>query len=243
MSIADKLTTIAENEQKVYDKGRTDEWSDFWDIFQQNGQRVNYNNAFYDDEAVTWNDTNFKPKHSIKPTMLSGGFLGLRVTDFAKVFEDRNIEFDTSQCTRMNGAFSHNKRNTRLPIIDLSSATTIDAMCRYSYYLQKIEKIIWSETITATKEAFLDCQRLTEFVSEGTLAKSISFVHSPLTLETIKGLIRCLKDCLTTNQGAYTLTLKDTCKTALEADTETVLFNGQSYTYFNLITAKGWNLA
>ena len=34
MSIADKLTTIAENEQKVYDAGAKSEHDKFWDSYQ-----------------------------------------------------------------------------------------------------------------------------------------------------------------------------------------------------------------
>ena len=39
MSIADKLTTIAENEQKVFDAGKQAEYDEFWDSFQSKGTR------------------------------------------------------------------------------------------------------------------------------------------------------------------------------------------------------------
>ena len=34
MSIAEKLTTIAENEQKVYDAGQKSEYDRFWDSYR-----------------------------------------------------------------------------------------------------------------------------------------------------------------------------------------------------------------
>lgn len=61
MSIADKLQTIAENEQKVYEAGRKDEWSEFWDSFQNNGTRTWYEYSFFG----VWRDEMFKPKYPI----------------------------------------------------------------------------------------------------------------------------------------------------------------------------------
>ena len=46
MSIAEKLNAVAENEKKVYDAGKQAEYNDFWDVYQQNGKRTNYNQAF-----------------------------------------------------------------------------------------------------------------------------------------------------------------------------------------------------
>ena len=76
MSIAEKLVTVAESMQGVYDKGfadgqsqGSDSWYDtFWDTFQQNGNRQNYTNAFVSGNAnqhsVGWTNANFKPKYS-----------------------------------------------------------------------------------------------------------------------------------------------------------------------------------
>lgn len=99
MSIADKLTTIAENQQRVYDagfavadrhgqitanlryqegleegyqNGKTDgisqgeqnAYNDFWDTFQQNGNKSSYLCSFGDG----WTDELFKPKYPINAT-------------------------------------------------------------------------------------------------------------------------------------------------------------------------------
>lgn len=61
MSIAEKLTTIAENEPRVYEAGKNAEWNAFWDAYQNYGQRVQYPNAFY-----LWDDICFKPKYLIR---------------------------------------------------------------------------------------------------------------------------------------------------------------------------------
>ena len=86
MSIAEKLTTIAENEQKVFEAGynegkqegygegqldgyndgydtgvidgRQAEYDAFWDIYQVNGARTDHQNAFGN---FYWNKDTFKP--------------------------------------------------------------------------------------------------------------------------------------------------------------------------------------
>lgn len=62
MSIADKLTTIAENQQKVYDAGKQAEYDRFWDNFQDYGEANVGSNAF----MYGWNDESFNPKYPIK---------------------------------------------------------------------------------------------------------------------------------------------------------------------------------
>lgn len=63
MSLADKLTTVAENVPKVFDAGKNAEYDRFWDDFQQNGNRTNYRYAFFN-----WSDANYNPKYPIKLT-------------------------------------------------------------------------------------------------------------------------------------------------------------------------------
>lgn len=60
MSIADKLTAIAENEQKVYAAGKTAEWNAFWDAFQVNGTQNSYRYAFFN-----WKERMYDPKYPI----------------------------------------------------------------------------------------------------------------------------------------------------------------------------------
>ena len=62
MSIAEKLKTIAENEQKVFDAGKKAEYDRFWDAYQENGNRTSYLCAF---GGRAWTDETFKPKYPI----------------------------------------------------------------------------------------------------------------------------------------------------------------------------------
>jgi len=72
MSIADKLTQIAENEQKVYEAGQQAEYDRFWDEYQRK-TRTSWDYAFY---GIGWNDETYKPKHPIVgsiPSTFRGG--------------------------------------------------------------------------------------------------------------------------------------------------------------------------
>lgn len=69
-TIAEKLITIADNQQKVYDtgyniglaKGKTDENNFFWDRYQHYGSRNSYSYAFI---GTGWNDFTYNPQYKI----------------------------------------------------------------------------------------------------------------------------------------------------------------------------------
>jgi hypothetical protein len=62
MSIAEKLQTIAENEQRVFDAGKNAELIAFSNEHQKNGERRNYQYAYY---GSGWTDNTFNPQHDI----------------------------------------------------------------------------------------------------------------------------------------------------------------------------------
>ena len=64
MSIAENLTTIAKNQQKVFDAGVKSEYDRFWDNYQKNGEPMSYAMAF----GSKWDDITFKPKYPIIAT-------------------------------------------------------------------------------------------------------------------------------------------------------------------------------
>ena len=99
MSIADKLTTIAENEQKVFEAGRTQEWNDFWDIYQSRGSRRAYEHAFRGLVAGSvngWNDSNFKPKYDIIASNLAYCFQYSSITNLKQILEDCGVSLSFS---------------------------------------------------------------------------------------------------------------------------------------------------
>ena len=121
MSIADKLTTIADNQQKVYDTGyekgnqtgydagRNDEWSDFWDAFQDYGKRTRYLGAF-----SGWTTDAFRPKYDITfPGVRSdleahNLFAASKITgSLTEILDKYGVKIDFSNLTNIHEIFSN----------------------------------------------------------------------------------------------------------------------------------------
>ena len=133
------ITTIAENEQKVYDnghsdgysKGRTDEWSEFWDAFQDYGERTDYYYAFTSNVNGYWNDKNFKPKYDMQPTNMNRFMRRNGVTNLEEILEKQGVILDTSKAKTMTLAFGDMWYLEVLPPIDVSSATGSNSAAKY----------------------------------------------------------------------------------------------------------------
>ena len=65
MTVAEKLTRVAENCTRLRDAGKEAALEAFWDAFQQNGERTYYTLAFY---GSHWTDELYQPRHVIRPT-------------------------------------------------------------------------------------------------------------------------------------------------------------------------------
>lgn len=63
MNIAEKLATIAKNEQKVYEAGKKSQYDEFWDVFQDYGNRRDYTYGFAGNGG--WDDDVYNPKYEI----------------------------------------------------------------------------------------------------------------------------------------------------------------------------------
>lgn len=142
MSIEDKLTTIAENMQRVYTAGLdagyrsgyevakaeqpTAAWCDynaFWDGLQDLGDRTSYNYAF----GTNWTDAMFVPKYKITPTGNGADnmFKDSNITDLATLLknpelQDPDVALDFSNAESLCSTFENSKVTT-LPDIDIYS--------------------------------------------------------------------------------------------------------------------------
>lgn len=229
MTLSEKLLKIAENEQKVYKAGKKDEWSRWWDNFQANGNRVNYNYAFY---TNAWDDDTFVPKHDIKPTSANYGFRACAITDFRQILLDFGVKFDSSGCTSFESTFSANSM-TALPVISTVNCSKLSSTFNGSSKLVTIEKLILKDdgSQTFSNSPFGGLSALENIVVEGVIGNSISFANSTkLTHDSLMSIINALKDYSETG-GTYTLTIGSTNLAKL-TDAEKAI-----------ATQKGWTLA
>lgn len=234
MSIAEKLVTVAENQQRVYDAGKQAEWSAFWDAFQStNGGKVrtDYSYAFYSGIGCGWNATNFKPKYDLRPTnaaymfyQFSSGY----VASLTDMLEQAGVVLDTSQCINHNRMFA-NSPVSEIPHIDLTKSTTVEYLFYSCLYLEKAEITLAENTVPNYYNAFTHCQKLRDLTINGTVDKALSLAQSPnLTTTSVQSVIDSLKDLT----GATTQTL------TLHATVGAALTDAQKAT----ISARNWTL-
>lgn len=239
---------------EVYEKGKTDENNAFWDKFTLNGERTWYGYAF-----IGFTDEYIRPNRKIIPV---GCATSDNIPSYAYMFyhnsyikkvEAQYFDFSNINTDKFKISQTAHQQGNRQICHDCSKLEEFEDVgmpAGYYYYtwarcgkLHTIE-LIRSNADTRFESAFSTCSSLKNVRFEGEIGRNLSISYSPLSMESLKSIISHLVDYKgTENEGTYTLTLKDTCKTALESDTEMIEFNGQTYTYFNLITAKGWNLA
>lgn len=222
MSVADKLTTIAENQQKVYDAGFTagqaqgggggDSYYDqFWDMYQQNGQRTNYSNGF---AYGTWNDEVFQPKYPLQPTNASNMFY--RTTGLTEI-----TNVDLSKATDVSFAFYMCDNLVRIGKCDFSSAQgglmTPPEACQtfaQNFRLKTIDEIVSKEDLV-WDSTFMGLTALESVTFSGTIGTSIDFSSChQLTIESIESIIDCLKDL--NGQTAQTLKLSSSVSPKLD---------------------------
>ena len=206
--IATKLTTIAENQQKVYDAGYakgqaeggdTEEayqqgvtdgkqayWDIIWDGIQLGGEREDYVKAFH----KYWNADNFKPKYDMTPTsgtLMFDRFGGQANTDapavdLAELLEQAGVKLDTSKMTNFANIFYYSSVS-RVPEISVVGSTTkltgMFALCRKLY---KIDKLILKENgEDEFNSTFTQAVALTDIVIEGVIGKNgLDLSHSTL---------------------------------------------------------------
>lgn len=261
MSIVDKLTTIAENTERVYmagenygnqigyeigyslglndgyedgfddgyndglvegreeglEDGKQSEYDRFWDAYQNYGNRTQYNSAF---AQLGWTDETFKPKYNIvlEGSNNTGAFANNKITDFVKILNDRGVSLITNNCTGFTQLFQGCTTAT-VPVIDLRKCTTSSYIFQGCTKLQRIEKLLVIETTPIHNTAFSSTTALTDVTFEGTIGCSVNFNYSPLSVESMKNIIGCLKNYKGTDKElTQTVKFNDACWAALEAD-------------------------
>lgn len=204
MSIAEKLTTVAQNQQKVYEAGKQAAYDCFWDYAQGYGAKTDYTKAF----GSSFCDNNFRPKYSITPESANTMFASCRVTDLQAALERAGVTLDFSKVTNNRMVqFLQESSVTRIGVVDLSSLTNAIYVFFMATNLRTIEKLIFAETNIFDRTWFDGCVNLTNINRvEGVISNSISFHASPLSNDSVQNIIDHLKDL--NGEAAQTLTLQ-----------------------------------
>lgn len=218
MNISEKLTTIAENEQKVFEAGRKAEHDTFWDIYQNKGARRQYNYAFNGDYSnPIWNDTNFKPKYDIKATTLAYAFQYSRITDLAQILEDCGVKLTFPKTSVVGAALYYAFQAstvTHIPELNCPTVTNFQNAFHSCTKLEQIDKLTVSST-AAADGAFLNCYKLKELRVGMEINYNWSLYWSPLSKASIKHIVGALSDSATGKKMSFNLnTVKKEFETA-----------------------------
>lgn len=243
MSLKEKSLLLKEDFDNVFDVGKKAEQTAFWESFTNNGESGVY---YYTFSEKRWNKDTFKPTCNIVPTEADHTFYrhnyGKTAYDFAQQLEDNGVVLDLSNCTLGNYTFD-GARITRLPELNMAKGT-FTCFVRNCIDLATIEKLIVSNDGNQNfTQTFNNCSKLKNIIFEGVIGRSISFPVSPLSVDSLKSIISCMKDYSgTENEYTYTITFKTSAFNVLESEGATAEYNGTACTWAELIDNKKWNL-
>ena len=222
MSIAEKLITIANNEQKVYEAGKKVEHDAFWDMYQNNGNRTDYSLAFANINA-NWTDKSYKPKYPLKVTNASQMFQSCGVVD-------TKIECDFSKCTNFFWTF-RNSQIKRIGVVDFSSCDNMNGTFTFLNNCTDIDEIICYENLAFCQFSY--SFKLVNVKFSGVIAKNgLDVGHSTaLSHDSLMSIINCLKDYSADTSGTSWVV-------TLGATNLNKLTNAEKA----IATEKGWTL-
>lgn len=233
MSIADKLTTIAENQKKIYYKGKNDEWTDFWDSFHASAYNQNKSGkGLYGGRG--WNDKTFKPKYSFAPTNAENMFRDSNIQDLAGILKKQGIVFDFKDSIYFD-FFAYSSAITHFPPIDFRKADAKGYPFGYCTRTVSIEKVIYKDDgTTPFSNDFVNCTALENLVVEGVIGRNGFDVRysTKLTHDSLMSIINALKDYSDDTSGT-------TYKVTLGSDNIEKLTQDE----IQLIRNKGWEYA
>lgn len=188
-----KLQTIAEKSVMVYEAGKQARYDEFWDDFQDNGNRFNYQYGF-----VGWSDKAFYPKYDI---VLGVGYNGAyafydnRCEDLAQRLEDCNVILDTSKCGDIYQMFAF-YGGKRVPRVDCSSSMNYGRGAQYLfsnvYNLETVDALVLKED-TKLDYIFNNCKTLKNITIEGTIGQNLDMKSCVyLSRDSITSIINAL---------------------------------------------------
>ncbi len=255
MSVAKKLQTIAENMTKVYESGanagsggnydegyqtgyaegvlagQENQYNDFWDAYQQNGNRTHYANGF---GGEGWTDETFKPKYDMAPVHATRMFANSLITNLKQILESRGITLDFSKATSATYPFDSSSV-TEVGVLDFSSIPNMSYFLNGVRSIKYIEKLVLNsngnQTFNATT-SFGYCIALEHMIVEGVIGQNNFDVHwSPLDVESLVSIMNALQDKTTDTSGTvWKVTIGATNKAKL-SDSE-----------LKIASDKGWSV-
>lgn len=166
---------------------------DFWDVFQENGNRTNYTQCF---NGPWWTDETFKPKHTIKPQKCTYMFQGSQITNVSNFMIDFSEKTNSNDTTR---PFDESAIKT-IGTINLSNISgSLNTFFAYgnenNSNLVTIQNLILSDKNTFGGNFFQNCVKLENITISGKINATLSIKYSELlTKSSIKSILGALSE-------------------------------------------------
>lgn len=181
-----------------YEDGIEYAYNQFWDAYQQNGERSDYNYAF----SYGWSTETFKPKYPIAPEgycdyMFYYSKIG-NEDDPDFDFVERGIELDLSKVTRMTYGFAYARGIKRLGVIDFTGYTA-NSINRVFWVAKivTIDKLVVTDNV-AFDHTFDYASKLVNLIIEGTIGKGgLNLSWSPLSKDSLISVVNALSSTTT----------------------------------------------
>lgn len=229
-----KTIGYAEGKTDGIAEGRQAQYDEFWDKYQWNGTRTNYQYGAFG--GFGWTDETYKPKYPLKPKHAYQMYCGCRLTEILNV--------DTSDAQSIGQMFYVCETVKRIGVISTISVTTSSgfvntfALCSK---LQTIDKLILKDSIIFNG-SFNNCASLENLTIEGTIGQNGFNVQWSTKLS--KASITSIINALSTTTSGLTVTLS---KTAVNNAFETSVGAGDGNTsteWLALIATKSnWTIS
>jgi hypothetical protein len=230
MSIAEKLTTIAENVPKVYEAGhakgidegeavgyengyndgkatgKAEENRAFWDCVTNNNTRTTYDGCFRETN-FNYITGGFNPPYALKPA-----YAVQLLANARGVTKIKKGQIDTSNNNSSNYMFANCRDLEEIEEIEIgSSCMYMFAEC---YKLKTIGKLIIRSGITGLSSnapPFANCTALENITIEGVIPYTLKFHSSPLlTAKSVESIVSALSDTSSGQTMAFKTTVKQT---------------------------------
>lgn len=229
MSIADKLSMIAENQKKVYEAGAKNEEIKMWEMLTANGNRRLYASVFRES-----NFTGYAFPRPIQPKGTSSHMF----YSYAGTELPQNIDFSNMPANAdISNMFGYARDITQIPDMNIPAMDTYNATFGYCYDLEEIE-ILRVHKDTVFKNAFVSCNNLKTIAINGEIGTNFDIhwcsqlSHDSLINDGSTGIINTLYDYASEgNTSSHILTIG------------TGNLNKLTATEKAIATQKGWTLA
>ena len=195
MSIAQKLTAVAENAPKVYEAGEQAAYDRFWDEFQDKGARTNYIGAF----NTGWTAAIFRPKYNMavdNAYNMFNNFLRGKPASLKQLLAESGVSLTFPRCGNINNVFQAS-HTTELGELDFSTVTRKDCSSLFldCGHLKSIDKLIIPAGQTTFSNWFRSCNALERLTIEGIIgANGFDVSWSPLDHDSLMSIVEALQD-------------------------------------------------